>query len=107
MIAGRIARVPVILTSRLQLSRHKQGRRWMQWIERRANRRTTAILANSEAVARDTIEHEGVDPRKIRVIHNGVATGPFDRADPRCVRRELGIGEDAFVIIAVANLHPL
>ncbi|MBN1884638.1 MAG: glycosyltransferase [Candidatus Krumholzibacteriota bacterium] len=54
-------------------------------------------------------EREGVDPRRIAVVNNGVDTGRFHPAEPgerNRTRRELGIDADAFVIVVVAKLRP-
>ena len=127
VVAGRLARVPVVLTSRLQLSHYKTGRPLLQRIENLANRWTTAIFANSEAVRRDALAHERVDPAKIHVIYNGVDLDAFDRSgtavsavidsslsgtavsaviDLAELRRNLTLAPGDFVVVAVANLHP-
>ncbi len=106
VFAGRLARVPIILTSRLQLSDYKKGRPILQWLENFANRRTTAIFANSQAVKRDALEHERVDAEKIHVLYNGVALEQFEQIDPGPQRREFEIREGQPVVVAVANLHP-
>ena len=106
VVAGRRARVPAIVTSRLQLSNYKEGRPMLQLIENFANRYTTAIFANSEAVRRDAIEHEKIGRAEIRVIPNGVELEDFERLDASGPRNEFAIGEHHFVIVAVANLHP-
>jgi glycosyltransferase involved in cell wall biosynthesis len=106
VVAGRLARVPVVITSRLQLSDYKFGRPMLQRIENAANRFTTAVFANSEAVRRDAIEHERIDPAIIRVIYNGVVLDDFHKADPDRLRREFALDDSALVVVAVANLHP-
>lgn len=109
--AGRFAGVPVILTSRLQLSDYKAGRPLLQHLENLTNRYTTAVFANSEAVRRDALAHERLDPAKVRVIYNGVAVERFGPGSPAAarapeLRRELRLTEDDLVLISVANLHP-
>lgn len=106
VVAGRIARVPIIITSRLQLSNYKFGRPTLQKIENWANRHTTAIFANSEAVRRDAMEHEIVDEKKLHVIYNGVVLDEYEEVDPTRTREELQLKPGEIVIMAVANLHP-
>lgn len=104
--AGLLGRVPVIVTSRLQLSRYKEGRPLLQRIENLANRFTTAVFANSEAVREDALRHERIDPAKIHVIHNGVVADDFALPDREASRRELIPGKNRIVLLVVANLHP-
>lgn len=104
-LAGSLARVPAVVTARRQLSVHKQGRPLMQKLENWANRHTDAVLVNSDAVRRDTLEHEQIDPAKVHRIHNGVVLERFETPDPGPLRRELGLEPGQVVIMAVANLH--
>jgi len=106
VVAGRLARVPVIVTSRLQLSNYKFGRPMLQKIENVANRWTTAVFVNSEAVRRDVLAHEKIAPAKLKVIYNGVVLENFGRPDPEPLRREFEIQPGQIVLTAVANLHP-
>lgn len=100
------ARVPVVITSRRQLSNYKRGRPLMQRLEDLANRATTAVVANSDAVRRDALAHERLDPMKIRVIYNGVVLEDYHAPDVALLRLEFGIREEEIVIVAVMNLHP-
>lgn len=62
-------------------------------------------VAVSQAV-REVLVHTGVAPDRIRVVHDGVDLVRLDRAqpDPRGVRRELGCGPDARLVLAVGAL---
>lgn len=106
--AGRRAGIDSIITSRVQLSDYKQGKAWMQWVENHANKRTSVVVSNSDAVRQDTLKHEKIDSEKIRLIYNGIDLSKFDTArgkrDP--LRAELGIPDRAVLLIVVANLHP-
>lgn len=104
--AGVLAGVPVIITSRLQLSHYKAGRPLLQRIENFANRFTTAVFANSGAVRSDALLHEKIDAARIRVIHNGIIPEDYTDTDRAGAKRELGIASDDPVILTVANLHP-
>jgi UDP-glucose:(heptosyl)LPS alpha-1,3-glucosyltransferase len=57
------------------------------------------VIANSRLVQAEIVQHFGYPAERIHVVHNGVP--PFDppagaRAE---IRRELGLGEDAFVVL--------
>jgi glycosyltransferase involved in cell wall biosynthesis len=103
--AGRMAGVPTIVTSRLALSCHDREPRWMKHALNLANRFTTAIFANSEAVRRDVLAHERVRPERIVVIPNGVVLEQFGRERPEVLRHELGLERAGVVLVTVANLH--
>ncbi|MCL5270654.1 MAG: glycosyltransferase, partial [bacterium] len=98
VLAGRLAFVPRIVTSRLQLSDYKAGRPAMQRIENWANRFTDAVFVNSEAVRQDVMSHEDHVPARVQLIYNGVVVDRFQQADPDPLRRELDLAGDEFVI---------
>lgn len=72
-------------------------------------RRLTRVISVSESTRRDLEGYAGVDPHKIRVIHNGADLGryfPRDRATAQEeVRRELGI-PSPFVLYIARLEHP-
>lgn len=103
--AARIARVPVIVTSRRQLGLFKSGRPMLQRLEDLSNRFTTLVLANSEAVRTDALAREKLPPRKILVIHNGVDPSQLAPSDPPKVRASLGLDADDVAALVLANLH--
>ena len=73
-----------------------------------ANRLTDAIVANSEAVARDAIDHEDLDPAKLSVIRNGVGIPESPTArEVEATRHSLGATPDDVVIGCVANYRPV
>jgi glycosyltransferase involved in cell wall biosynthesis len=73
-----------------------------------AGRLTDAVVANSHQAARHAITNDRVDPRKVRVIHNGVEPIP-DTADAvrRALRHELAIADGDIAIGCIANLLPV
>jgi glycosyltransferase involved in cell wall biosynthesis len=105
-VAAWMARVPVILSSRRSLSHFKRDNWRLRALERVVNRWTTLVVANSEAVRRDTLTHEGLPPSKVVVIHNGVE--PIDaRSDSGSeLRAALALPAQAPVAAVVANLLP-
>ena len=105
-LAARLAGVP-----RLVHTEHGRAR-WPdpladRIVDRLAARRTDVVIAVSEAVARQVGGTIVGDPRKIRVIRNGVDTALFAPApDDGLVRRELGIG-DAPIIGSIGRFDPI
>src|SRR6267378_2131438 len=77
MWAGAVAGVPVRIAARRESSRIRSTTRRM--LERASYRAATRILANCEEVRRQLTE-EGVSPRKIEVIYNGVETSRLYRS---------------------------
>ena len=65
-----------------------------------------AILGNSRAVVRE-LAGEGVKTSRLGLLHNGIDLDVFEKLPPRSsVRSTLGIGQDALMIVCVANLIP-
>jgi glycosyltransferase involved in cell wall biosynthesis len=105
-LAGRVAGVPKVITSRRALGTH-QGRHWLwPYADRIANRLSNHILANSHAVAADIITRDRLDPAKLSVIYNGIDLGSFpaSRSERNSVRERMGIGAASIVIGCVGNL---
>lgn len=107
-LARPLTRTPVIVTGRRNL---RNFGRPLNELERRlvelANRLTDAVVANCEAVARDTLRHERIDPAKLRVIRNGVRSiEPLPPEERLAGRRALGVGDDDVLVGCVANYQP-
>jgi glycosyltransferase involved in cell wall biosynthesis len=67
------------------------------------------VVAVGRSVKRALVKNEGIPAGRIHVIPNGIdvdrfAPAPAVRAD---VRRELGLGPDAFAVLMVARLDPI
>lgn len=89
-----LARVPVRIGSRRELNPDKTPAQIR--LQRLAYRSATKVVANSQA-AREILETEGLEPRSIAVIPNGVDLASLvPRKNCRAVR----------TIITVANLRP-
>lgn len=106
VLAGKLAGVPAIVTSRLSLESYEEQRSFKQPLENLANRFTTAIFANSEAVRHDVLLHEEIDSAKIQVIYNGVDTEAFLKDRDSALANELGLDPEDFVLLTIARLHP-
>lgn len=107
--AALIARVPVVITNRLDL-----GHTMKQW-HRRALKllsfAITRVMANSEGVRTMLIEEEKIDPAKIELIYNGVNLDQFQipskEKGPVPPVRDLRLEPGDRPIVVVANLWPV
>jgi glycosyltransferase involved in cell wall biosynthesis len=106
-LAGWLARVPKVITSRRALGNHQAGHWLWRYADRIANHFSTHILANSQAVATDTLARDRPDPTKLSVIYNGIDTLPF-RVQPErdAVRERMGFDRNRIVIGCIGNLIP-
>lgn len=103
-LAARLAGVRIFVSSRRSLGMFKDAHPILRRAEAWVNRRTTLVVANSEAVREDTLRREHLPPARVEVIHNGLSSRP-PSADARTrVRTELSVPATAPVGITVANL---
>lgn len=104
--AGRLARVPLIVTSRRALGTHQDRHRLWKPFDRMAARLSHVVTANSRAVAEDAIARDGIRSRKLVLIANGIDFTSFDRADHdrAATRAALGLDSAAPAIAVVGNL---
>jgi Glycosyltransferase len=98
-------RVPVLVSGRRSLSDFKTGHgRDLRLADTLARRSADAIVANSEAVRDDVAAFEGIDPARIRVIHNGVKSAvPMPGSVRATIRRNWGFETMDVVVGCVAN----
>lgn len=93
--------------SRRSLNKYMDQKPWVGAIERKLHGRMDAILANSQAVLRDLVVAEHVNPRKVGVIYNGVARSAADLGQNLSNwRAKVGAVPDSLLICQVANLIP-
>ncbi len=107
-LAGRIARVPLVLTSRRALGTHQRRHPLLRPLDHVAARLSHRITVNSQAVWDDMVRCENVDVSKLLLIYNGVDTRPF-RAALSCVkdvRQDLNLKKTTKLMIVIANLIP-
>jgi glycosyltransferase involved in cell wall biosynthesis len=102
--AARLARVPVIVSSRRDLAHFDwyegSKRVWLRRIQNLSN----VVLANATPVRDALIAEDGFATEKLRVIHNGVDTEKFRRAKRDRERLFPGIGNQKLVVL-VGNMH--
>ena len=102
--AARLARVPVVISSRRDLAHldwyTPRRRRILRYVQQLGS----AVLVNSGQIREQLITEDGFPERMIRVIHNGV---DFDRFSTVVRDRERlfpGLG-NCKLIVAVGNMH--
>lgn len=97
--------IPVLIAGRRSLSHHKQAfGRVERWLDRIARRSVDAVIANSDAVRFEVARYEGIDPRRIRVIHNGVdIAAPMDPAARAGLRASWSIRPDEVLVGCIGN----
>lgn len=102
MLAARLGRPPVVITTRRAIKRHKPNHvRAYRW----TNRFTNQIIVNSDAVRRFTVDHEHASPEKVVVIPNGIDLDRFASGNRGPLRDHLGADENAVLIGAVGTIR--
>lgn len=107
-LAGHLARVPVVVTSRRALGTHQSRYPLSRYLDRLANRLSDVVTANSQAVIEDTIARDGIAPDKMKLVRNGLDFARLDAqaSDRATVRVSLGLAAATPVLAVVANLLP-
>jgi glycosyltransferase involved in cell wall biosynthesis len=107
-LAGRIQRVPLIVTSRRALSSHQERIPLLKPFDRLADRLSHRVTVNSEAVWKDAVKRNNTNPSKLVLIYNGVDPVPIQKAlsSRDKIRQSLGIEAHEKVIVSIANLIP-
>jgi glycosyltransferase involved in cell wall biosynthesis len=105
-LAGRMSGVGLVITSRRALGTHQDRHPLWKPFDRAANLLSHYVTANSRAVAADTIRRDGVDPKKLRLIFNGIDFEKFEKAAGKreMVRQAFGMGPADLGVVAVGNL---
>lgn len=103
VVAAKLAGVPAIVSSQRDLSHDAWYRGWRRAWMRKTQTLSSALLVNSAAIREALVTREGLNPAKIRVIHNGVNASEFVRVSTR--RIQLFPGLDACkLIVLVGNM---
>lgn len=104
-IAGRLARVPVIISS---IRGERFGSPLREQIERSLDRLRLrdVVTTNSDLVAKSLIKRKITSPKRTIVIPNGIRLQDYFRESaPSSLREELSLSEDQFLWLAVGNLR--
>lgn len=104
-IAARLAGVPVCHTEHSSLFPNQRA---LKRAERGLGLITKAVICDGEDVRRQLIEEQGLSPRNVVTVYNGVDTALYGApGDREHERRALGIGPDQPVVGTVARLEPV
>jgi glycosyltransferase involved in cell wall biosynthesis len=99
---GRWLRLPVSVTLRGTELRQLRDRS-LRKLALRAVASATRVFSVSDSL-RQLFVAAGIAPDRIHVVGNGVDLGKFSPIDRRAAREELGIPEDAKVLVSVGGL---
>jgi len=105
-LAGKIARVPYIISSTFAIDVKKSLVRIM--LDRVAMRFSDLVLANAEAVKDVFIKREKVQPSKIAVIYTGIDLNYFKRTNHSIPEKMIDMAipnDNGPIITSVARLH--
>ncbi|MGC1467485.1 MAG: glycosyltransferase [Pseudolabrys sp.] len=102
---AKMTRIPIKIMSRRSLNFY-QKKSFIRQIESRLHRSMNAVLGNSLRVV-DQLREEGVPPRHLGLIYNGIDSSAFASLASRgSVRRSFGFSPNTLVMCMVANLIP-
>jgi glycosyltransferase involved in cell wall biosynthesis len=95
------------IMSRRSLDVYQHGHPVLTHIEHFLHPQMDAVLGNSRAVV-EQLKAEGVAPQRLGLLYNGIDAAALTAASASRAetRATLGIGEEALVLILVANLIP-
>ncbi|MFC0397034.1 glycosyltransferase family 4 protein [Paraburkholderia rhizosphaerae] len=107
VLAGKLARKPVVWHLRDIVSAEHFGRRQLQVIKWCSRYGLAHVIANSRASARAFVDLTNFSDDKVEVVFNGISAAPFDalRDVPQCTLRErLNLPRDAFLVGSFSRL---
>ncbi|MBI4982252.1 MAG: glycosyltransferase, partial [Candidatus Omnitrophica bacterium] len=107
-IAAKIAKAPVIITSRRDTGIFFEKKPYYFLMYRLTNRLVHKIICVSEAVKKAVVEKENVSFDKLAVIYNGVDTNkltPDKRTNSSQIKSSLNIRDDDFVVGMISNAN--
>ena len=103
-LAGRAARVPVVITSRRSMSEIDTARQVLAY--RLTNWAADRIVAVSEAAARSAARREGQPVGRYSVIENGIEIAPYMQGrDPGLKKRLFGLQDAEPLVGLVSNFR--
>ena len=107
-LGALLGNAPIIIASERSASKEKYFRIY----DRILAFFTDKIICNSEAVKKFQIEKEKINPKKLKIIYNGVDLEKFDdnlsraKENKSSYRHKLGIQDNEFVIGNVCRITP-
>jgi len=102
--AGRLARIPVLISSRRDLSHQSWYTPRKRRFLRQLQRFSSAVLVNSEQIREQLVREDGFSPDEIRVVHNGIDLDRFSHIVPDRSRLFPGL-ENCKLIVVTGNMH--
>jgi glycosyltransferase involved in cell wall biosynthesis len=103
--AARLARIPVIISSRRYLADLEWYTPWRNRVVRFIYRLSTHVLVNSKVVRDKLVDRDRVNPEKIRVIYNAVDVRRFAAARGKRWKILPNISESSKLIAVLANMY--
>jgi|GEM_PF-2310157 len=102
-IAGRIAGVPIIISSRRAIDKWRNA--WQVVLNRLSDGLANHIVCNSQASSKELV-NEGYPQSRISVIYNGVDNAVFNMNESQdSARNTLGLTPAEPIALIVARLH--
>lgn len=97
--AGWLAGVPVIISSEHNIYRDKEFRLSRRVINGMLSRITDKMIAVSDAIGKDMVKYDGIDPSRVMVIRNGVDTEKFNGMEETdMIRKEFSLGQEDIIL---------
>jgi glycosyltransferase involved in cell wall biosynthesis len=104
-IAARLAGAALCHTEHSSLFPEQRA---LRHAERALGLVSKAVICDGEDVRRQLVDEQGLSPRNVITIHNGVDTELYGRPrDAATARQALGLAPDAPVVGTVARLQPV
>lgn len=105
-VVARLAGVPRVISSRRDMGYQLEGKH--VWFYRLFPFLFDGFITVSHAVKAEIQRRDWIRPEKIRVIHNGIRPGIYDRSfDVQEIKKRLGIDPSKIVIGSVASFRPI
>lgn len=104
-VLGRLARVPVIISSERTMG---QEGRFRRWLNRLSGNMPDSVICVSQQVADFAANEIGLPRAKLAVIRNGIDPAQFDNLpDQPTARAEFGLPSQGNIIAAVGRPRPV
>jgi glycosyltransferase involved in cell wall biosynthesis len=102
--AARLARVPVVISSRRDLAHLGWYTPWRRKFLRRLQSLSTVVLVNSSQISEQLVHEDGFRPEFIRVVHNGIDLDRFSHLAPDRQQFFPGL-ENHTLIVCTGNMR--
>ena len=108
-LVGRVSGAKVVISRRSLGDYGSLGSPRLELFQKRiTNPLAHRVLANSRAVREAAVKREGFPREKVVLIYNGLDIDRFSPvAEPRSVRRALGLPEEGFIVGVASGFRPV